>query len=40
MNTDSIETATALSVAVDTFAVVIGETVFPGMIYPFETGSQ
>lgn len=40
MNTDSIETATALSVAVDTFAVVIGETIFPGMIYPFETGTQ
>ena len=40
MNTDSIETATALSVAVDTFAVVIGDTTFPGMIYPFETGSQ
>lgn len=40
MNTDSIETATALSVAVDTFAVVIGDTTFPGMIYPFETGTQ
>jgi hypothetical protein len=40
MNSDSLETATAISVFTDVSAFVIEGTTFPGDVIPFETGTE